>query len=120
MKDRGLTPRSSGCFFSSRRLHTIWPRDWSSDVCSSDLPLLATPVRNRELFAGKLMTAVLPAVLGTWLGTGIFAIFVAVSHSPYYPSFIFADGDWLFSSRSEERRVGKKCHILSAAACSRH
>src|SRR5437870_9390974 len=23
-------------FFSSRRRHTIWPRDWSSDVCSSD------------------------------------------------------------------------------------
>src|SRR5437870_3193824 len=26
-------------FFSSRRRHTIWPRDWSSDVCSSDLSL---------------------------------------------------------------------------------
>src|SRR5699024_11493792 len=24
-------------FFSSRRLHTISKRDWSSDVCSSDL-----------------------------------------------------------------------------------
>src|SRR5215510_15372375 len=34
----------SGCacffFFSSRRRHTRWPRDWSSDVCSSDLKLL--------------------------------------------------------------------------------
>src|SRR5207253_8288339 len=35
-------------FFSSRRRHTRWPRDWSSDVCSSDLttwngmPLAAT------------------------------------------------------------------------------
>src|SRR5215510_473757 len=32
-------------FFSSRRRHTRWPRDWSSDVCSSDLDarwLLAT------------------------------------------------------------------------------
>src|SRR5207253_7110661 len=28
-------------FFSSRRRHTRWPRDWSSDVCSSDL---AAPV----------------------------------------------------------------------------
>src|SRR5690625_6320862 len=27
--------------FSSRRRHTRWPRDWSSDVCSSDLT--ATP-----------------------------------------------------------------------------
>src|SRR6266702_2990150 len=26
-------------FFSSRRRHTRWPRDWSSDVCSSDLVL---------------------------------------------------------------------------------
>src|SRR5690625_7219225 len=27
-------------FFSSRRRHTRWPRDWSSDVCSSDLQCL--------------------------------------------------------------------------------
>src|SRR5258707_8235683 len=26
-----------GCFFSSRRRHTRYWRDWSSDVCSSDL-----------------------------------------------------------------------------------
>src|SRR5439155_6553687 len=26
-------------FSSSRRRHTSWPRDWSSDVCSSDLNL---------------------------------------------------------------------------------
>src|SRR5690625_6831145 len=25
--------------FTSRRRHTRWPRDWSSDVCSSDLDL---------------------------------------------------------------------------------
>src|SRR5437870_10751018 len=34
----GLRRRSAGVFFfSSRRRHTRWPRDWSSDVCSSDL-----------------------------------------------------------------------------------
>src|SRR6266481_7588935 len=27
-------------FFSSRRRHTIWNCDWSSDVCSSDLVCL--------------------------------------------------------------------------------
>src|SRR3712207_8602927 len=27
----------SSCFFSSRRRHTRYWRDWSSDVCSSDL-----------------------------------------------------------------------------------
>jgi ABC-type Na+ efflux pump permease subunit len=61
-------------------------------------PLLATPIHNRELFAGKLMTAVIPAILGTWLGTAIFTALVAVSHSPYYPAFVLGDGDWVFSS----------------------
>src|SRR6266487_2170130 len=28
-------------FFSSRRRHTRWTGDWSSDVCSSDLAILA-------------------------------------------------------------------------------
>src|SRR3989338_3135529 len=28
------------CIFSSRRRNTRWNCDWSSDVCSSDLPLL--------------------------------------------------------------------------------
>src|SRR6266702_7235595 len=36
-------------FFSSRRRHTRWPRDWSSDVCSSDLG--GGPTR-RELMIG--------------------------------------------------------------------
>src|SRR5690348_3751540 len=30
-------PRWNGWFFSSRRRHTGWTGDWSSDVCSSDL-----------------------------------------------------------------------------------
>src|SRR5690348_1172304 len=32
-------------FFSSRRRHTRWTGDWSSDVCSSDLAL----IRNKEI-----------------------------------------------------------------------
>src|SRR5690625_6681964 len=32
-----LTFNSTIFFFPSRRRHTRWPRDWSSDVCSSDL-----------------------------------------------------------------------------------
>src|SRR5439155_3816361 len=35
-------------FFSSRRRHTRWPRDWSSDVCSSDLDPFDIMVRKRE------------------------------------------------------------------------
>src|SRR6266508_4270124 len=36
-------------FFSSRRRHTRWPRDWSSDVCSSDLVATGQPVGSRHL-----------------------------------------------------------------------
>src|SRR3712207_4187576 len=35
----------SGLFFSSRRRHTRYWRDWSSDVCSSDLVRTARPSR---------------------------------------------------------------------------
>src|SRR6266700_5233800 len=35
-------------FFSSRRRHTRFSRDWSSDVCSSDLQLISEVAR-REL-----------------------------------------------------------------------
>src|SRR5207253_6674060 len=31
-----------------RRRHTSWPRDWSSDVCSSDLDSRAYLIRNGE------------------------------------------------------------------------
>src|SRR6266568_931277 len=37
-------------FFSSRRRHTRWNCDWSSDVCSSDLPLEGlAPIIVKEL-----------------------------------------------------------------------
>src|SRR5690625_1310189 len=36
--------------FSSRRRHTRWPRDWSSDVCSSDLPGLNLDGYLKKLF----------------------------------------------------------------------
>src|SRR5699024_11988798 len=39
-------------FFSSRRRHTRSKRDWSSDVCSSDL---TTMTINRILFTGALI-----------------------------------------------------------------
>src|SRR5437870_10522897 len=46
-------------FFSSRRRHTRWPRDWSSDVCSSDLSpddrsnLEKAPFRHRTSAGGS-------------------------------------------------------------------
>src|SRR5690606_39360461 len=36
-----LTASSAVFFFSSRRRHTRFSRDWSSDVCSSDLLALS-------------------------------------------------------------------------------
>src|SRR5437660_5602631 len=39
-------------FFSSRRRHTRWPRDWSSDVCSSDLLISVHDVRIKRMDLG--------------------------------------------------------------------
>src|SRR5439155_17446129 len=36
-------------FFSSGRRHTSWPRDWSSDVCSSDLRPLQSSSRPLQI-----------------------------------------------------------------------
>src|SRR6266487_3445426 len=44
-------------FFSSRRRHTRWTGDWSSDVCSSDLGLQGLdhlPTMIRALRSGKI------------------------------------------------------------------
>src|SRR3989442_7081499 len=69
-------------FFSSRRRHTRCGRDWSSDVCSSDLA-------NRE--AVGLQNTHLQEMLG-----GVEVIRALGSEAT-------------FIARSEERRVGKEC-----------
>ena len=61
-------------------------------------PLLATPIGDQDIFFAKLLTAVIPAVLGTWLGELVFALAVLLSGSPYFPTFVLADPDWLFST----------------------
>src|SRR5437868_9894811 len=76
-----------GCmffFFSSRRRHTRSKRDWSSDVCSSDLilgdlPFLTVPESGGRSPRIRRSSVVLPTPLGP------------------------------ISPRSEERRVGKEC-----------
>src|SRR5690625_7957745 len=40
-------------FFSSRRRHTRWPRDWSSDVCSSDLSIFDVVVPVEQVIENK-------------------------------------------------------------------
>src|SRR5438309_8718216 len=62
----GLLPATGrgGChslfFFSSRRRHTRWNCDWSSDVCSSDLSGPSAEQRTRaRLFAQRRLIDVL-------------------------------------------------------------
>src|SRR5437870_9816204 len=73
-------------FFSSRRRHTRWPRDWSSDVCSSDLQIQSLEARlnasvalgsrhKGEFLEGTLGPAasVFIPVSGSWRGRAPFA-----------------------------------------------
>src|SRR5699024_11828201 len=85
-------------FFSSRRRHTRSKRDWSSDVCSSDLSTwsggTADPCRyprnrmsSQEMF-DRIQRPVTPMIAGVIAKRG---------------------GTPASISRSEERRVGKEC-----------
>src|SRR5205814_4010195 len=80
--------QSDSFFFSSRRRHTRCLSDWSSDVCSSDLPLMMTIF---TIKAGKLE----PIAIIKGGKTIKFDDFIAQT-----------DAD---KKRSEERRVGKEC-----------
>src|SRR5688572_30911069 len=42
-------------FFSSRRRHTRFDCDWSSDVCSSDLKSVTIPIQRALLFRPRYM-----------------------------------------------------------------
>src|SRR5207253_6444946 len=94
----------------SRRRHTRWPRDWSSDVCSSDL--LDERALPSNSFTG-LSAAGQFAVLGINGGD------ITIRNSDIVGSIGLAPNatSELRSShvngeldvRSEERRVGKEC-----------
>src|SRR5690606_39469887 len=83
-------------FFSSRRRHTRFSRDWSSDVCSSDLPLNSI-IGMVNGFISGLNKIKLPDWLPGVGGKGI-----NISKIP-----MLATGGNVFG-RSEERRVGKE------------
>src|SRR5215510_15824091 len=55
-----------GFFFSSRRRHTRWPRDWSSDVCSSDLvyPLAEGHAQGWPPYLFAMLAASVPVLAG--------------------------------------------------------
>src|SRR2546421_7420893 len=85
-------------FFSSRRRHTRSDRDWSSDVCSSDLTAAAT----------VSVRSVVPK------SSVFFPVHLAVRRCAPRPLLLLYSGRGKFSRerdphRSEERRVGKEC-----------
>src|SRR3712207_7709899 len=89
-------------FFSSRRRHTRYWRDWSSDVCSADLPVSAVR-RSASAFAqASISTSPVRASCAT---TGT---------RPRSSSFTWSIQDigvrecGSAEARSEERRVGKE------------
>src|SRR5207253_6904264 len=94
-------------FFSSRRRHTRWPRDWSSDVCSSDL--FAGEVSIADVSALAFLAAYAIARLGLERQlvpktVATLTLFLALFVVVYLCGFFN-----LATDRSEERRVGKEC-----------
>src|SRR5690606_40559334 len=94
--------------FSSRRRHTRFSRDWSSDVCSSDLTL--------AYLAGIAVVVVWWLIFGTGWGLKVRAVgehpeaadtvginVLAMRWQAVLLGGVFA------GLRSEERRVGKEC-----------
>src|SRR5207253_5305942 len=90
-------------FFSSRRRHTRWPRDWSSDVCSSDLGLLkfATLIHLTWLSRTRNLSCMRWRPV-RWIGVANFNSPAALIASAVPLGLGSATGP-----RSEERRVGK-------------
>src|SRR5690606_39889547 len=97
-------------FFSSRRRHTRFSRDWSSDVCSSDLALYPSmynricgtdlPMRGDTLAEGIAVKS--PGVLTEALVRTHVDDIVLVSEREIERAVALL-------IRSEERRVGKEC-----------
>src|SRR3712207_8673391 len=88
-----LTKGSVYVFFSSRRRHTRYWRDWSSDVCSSDLALVADHLQRLYDVSGVLLLLDL------------------LRNEPLQESLarVIVLPDRQLVERSEERRVGKEC-----------
>src|SRR5205809_4704189 len=87
-------------FFSSRRRHTRCSRDWSSDVCSSDLP--DWRMGCREPWSAALPE--LPPQSGGISGRQV------TERAPYSRCRTCrGPASENSGARSEERRVGKEC-----------
>src|SRR5688572_31938281 len=90
--------RPPAFFFSSRRRHTRFDCDWSSDVCSSDL-LAATGATLVHPYADAAVIA----------GQGTAALELLAAAGPLDALVVPVGGGGLAAgTRSEERRVGKE------------
>src|SRR5690606_40240885 len=92
-------------FFSSRRRHTRFSRDWSSDVCSSDLLAHKLNYVNnggRDINAGYDGNAFTVIISG-------FGVDNNYIYSPQGAVLDFSQPCPYNCLRSEERRVGKEC-----------
>src|SRR5690606_41183811 len=90
--------------FSSSRRHTSFSRDWSSDVCSSDLqvkPLAAALQEGQAVAVDQLMSALVDAVEFE-IACGPVQIGTGHVHAGRGP------GAAQRGMRSEERRVGEE------------
>src|SRR2546429_2407283 len=96
-------------FFSSRRRHTRCSRDWSSDVCSSDLEVESfTFLSNDNKYE---VEAFLTKPLGM-TAKSKHPLIVNIHGGPHGqngPAFNFKNQVYAARGRSEERRVGKEC-----------
>src|SRR5207249_9659443 len=86
-------------FFSSRRRHTRSKRDWSSDVCSSDLLRRWRPAGARPATGLRERTR-----------AGRASARFRELHQGYGAPAGLTAGLYL-DYRSEERRVGKECRV---------
>src|SRR3712207_8701203 len=88
------------CFFSSRRRHTRYWRDWSSDVCSSDLSWSYPEQGFFEVFGVPLYSGFMYASVASYMCQAWRLLDLDLKNYPPYA---------LSVPRSEERRVGKEC-----------
>src|SRR3712207_8159331 len=87
-------------FFSSRRRHTRYWRDWSSDVCSSDLAIMRIALL--EMLHPDVAPAETPIPPEGAISEAVeTAKRFCSAEAPKFVNGIL--------NRSEERRVGKEC-----------
>src|SRR5699024_11862234 len=103
-------------FFSSRRRHTRSKRDWSSDVCSSDLncfPVSHFNLSNKPIsFSNSSSDAKGIVILPFPFSLHTNWTFVLKKLDRWSFSKLNSSGSFGFR-RSEERRVGKECRKKS-------